>query len=250
MANDILSSYARQPAFGLLVLILIGLQLRYRTAAKRRLPRLAESLRKIRTDRFPLTLWALFYSLLKIALLPLLMIGIGLQLKILPTAAPFTSAFAQALITVGITLTAVLLLYEVCRPEGLGPRHLRWRPSICNALNRELRWVIPTLAPLRFLVALSVGSNLSAEIHIIGRLAIVGLLVGASVFLYRLLKSTSPFMAGWRADGHDSLLIQLHFLWFPLLLLIQAGMIVSTVIGYQTLALTLLEHLELSLIHI
>jgi potassium efflux system protein len=244
--NDSVSAYARQPAFALLVLVLIVLQLRYRKTAADRLPILAESLRKIRTDSFPLTLWALCFSLVKIALAPLLMIGLGLQLKMLPTAAPLTAAFAQALITVGISLSAVLLLYEVCRPEGLGPRHLRWKQPICHALNAELRWVIPTLVPLRFLVVLSVGSNLPAEVHIIGRLAIIGLLAGASVFLYRLLKSQSNFMHSWKSGGGQSLLIQLHFLWFPLLLLIQAGMIVSTAIGYQTLALTLLEHLEVT----
>jgi potassium efflux system protein len=246
LTSDALNAYQRQPALGVLVLLLIGLQIRYRKLAAERLPQLAESLRKIRTDTFPLTLWALYYSLVKIALSPLLTIGIGLQLMTLPTAAPFTAAFAQALVTVGISLSAVLLLFEVCRAQGLGPRHLRWRSSICNALNAELRWVIPTLVPLRFLTDLSVGSNLPAEIHINGRLAIIGLLTGASVFVYRLLKSQSAFMAGWKSGGRQSLLIQLHFLWFPLLLLIQGGMIVSTAVGYQTLALTLLEHLEVT----
>ncbi len=246
LLSDTLSAYRHQPVLALLVLLLIGLQIRYRKTAAERLPVLAEALRKIRTDSFPLTLWALFYSLVKIALGPLLMIGIGLQLMTLPTAAPFTAAVAQALVTVGITLSAGLLLYEVCRPQGLGPRHLRWRPSICVALNAELRWVIPTLVPLRFLIALSVGSNLPAEVHINGRLAIIGLLLGATAFVYRLLRTQGAFMTAWRAGGGQSLLMQLHFLWFPLLLLIQAGMIVSTAIGYQTLALTLLEHLEVT----
>ena len=244
--NDSLSAYAHQPAFALLVFLLIGLQIRYRKTAEQRLPLLANGLRKIRTDSFPLTLWALFYSLLKVALAPLVMIGFGLQLKLLPTAAPFTAAFAQSLVTVGISLGAVLLLYEVCRPEGLGPRHLRWKPSICQALNAELRWVVSVLVPLRFLVALSVGTNLPAEVHIIGRLAIIGLLAGATVFLYRLLKPQSLFMQSWKSGSDLGLLFQLHFLWFPLLLLIQAGMIISTAIGYQTLTLTLLEHLEVT----
>ena len=246
LVDDSLSAYTRQPAFALLVLALIVLQIRYRKTASRRLPLLAKSLRKIRTDSFPLTLWALFYSLVKIGLLPLLMIGLGLQLKLLPTAAPFTAAFAQALVTVGISLSAVLLLYEVCRPEGLGPRHLRWKQPVCSALNEELRWVIPTLVPLRFFVVLSVGSSLPAEAHIVGRLAIIGLLAGATVFIYRLLKTQSHFMQSWKSASGQSMLIQLHFLWFPLLLLIQAGMIISTAIGYQTLALTLLEHLEVT----
>ncbi len=246
LAMDLYSAVTHRPLMALLLIVLIGLQIRYRKAAALQLPLLAKSVRKIRSDSFPLTLWALFYTLVKIALLPLLLIGIGLQLKILPTAAPFTVAFADALIKVGITLTAGLLLYEVCRPEGVGVRHLRWVRKICDPLSRELRWVIPVIAPLRFLVALSAGANLPAEAMVIGRLSVIAIMAVTLVFLFRLLQKPSELMSGWRQSSPQSLLVQLHFLWFPLLLLIGAGMIVSTALGYQTLALRLLEHLEVT----
>ena len=107
------------PAQALLVILAISLLAWKRKQAKEQLPLLAKSVRKIRTDAFPLTLWALFYTLLRVGLLPALMIGIGLLMKTLPTAYPFTVAFAGALINVGITFTAALLLYEFCRPEGI-----------------------------------------------------------------------------------------------------------------------------------
>jgi potassium efflux system protein len=164
----------------------------------------------------------------------------------LPTAAPFSVALAEASITLGISLAAVLLLYEVCRPEGVGPRHLRWEQRVCTPLNRELRWLIPLAAPLRFLVALSTGLNLPAQALLVGRLSAIVLLLAILAFVYRLLHRQGHLLIGWqRADPHG-LLLQLHFLWFPLLLLIQAGLIVATVAGYQTLALRLLEHLEMT----
>ncbi len=246
LGRDLLAAVDHRPAFALLILLLVGLQIRYRKRAAEQLPLLAQSVRKIRSDRFPLTLWSLFYSLLKISLPPLLLIGLGMQLKLLPTAAPFSVALADALIVVGISLAAVLLLYEVCRPEGVGPRHLRWEQRICVSLNRELRWLIPIAVPLRFLVALNAGISLPAEALVIGRLAAIALLIAIVVFLYRLLQRQSNLMSGWRRVNPHSLLLQLHFLWFPMLLLIQAGLILSTVMGYQTLALRLLEHLEIT----
>ncbi len=246
LSRELLTATTHRPAFALLVVLLAGLLIRNRKAAATRLPLLAEAVRKIRSDSFRLTLWALFYSLVKIALLPMLMLGIGLQLKMLPTATPFTVAFADALINVGITLTAALLLYEVCRPEGVGPRHLRWDRRVCKPLNRELRWVIPADAPLRFLVALSAGANLPAEAMMIGRLSVIAIMIVTLIFIYRLLHGQGELMTNWRQANSHSLLVQLQFLWFPLLLLIVSGMITSTTLGYQTLALRLLEHLEIT----
>jgi potassium-dependent mechanosensitive channel len=246
LAKDTQASFLHRPAPALLVVILLVLQIRKRKAAAARLPLLAQAVRKIRSDSFKLTLWALFYTLVKISLLPILLIGLGLQLKMLPTAAPFSVAFADALVKVGITLTAALLLYEVCRPEGVGPRHLRWNQGICKPLNRELRWVIPLDAAIRFLVALNAGANLPAEAMTIGRLSMIAIIAVSLVFLYRLLQGQSELMTNWRKSNPESLLVQLQFLWFPLLLLIVTSMIVSTGLGYQTLAVRLLEHLEMT----
>jgi potassium efflux system protein len=244
--NDLFASFAYRPAYAFLLSLLIIVLIRHRKTAARRLPKLAKSLRKISTDNFPLTLWALFYSLIKIALLPLVMIGLGLQLKMLPTATPFTDAMAQALVTVGINLTAALLLLEVCRPEGIGVRHLRWERRICVPLYRELRWLIPTDATIRFLVALSAGSHLSTESLVISRLSMIALLIVSLIFLFRLLYRKSELMIKWTRSKPHSLLVQLQFLWFPMLLLIVAGLIISTALGYQTLGLRLLDHMELT----
>lgn len=246
LVKDLLAALAHRPAFALLAALLLVLLIRKRGAVAVQLPKLAKSLRKIRSDNFPLTLWALFYSLVKIAFLPLLMIGLGLQLKMLPTAAPFTVAFAQALITVGITLAAALLLFEVCRPEGLGPLHLRWNRRICAPLNRELRWVIPADASVRFLVVLNAGSNLPTEAQLNGRLSMITLTLIGLVFLYRLLQPRGELMANWVRSKPHSLLAQLQFLWFPLLLLIVVGLNISTILGYQTLALRLQERIEIT----
>jgi potassium-dependent mechanosensitive channel len=246
LGSDLFTAMARRPAPALLVMITIALLAWKRNHAKEQLPLLAKSVRKIRTDTFPLTLWALFYTLVRVGLLPASMIGAGLLLHTLPTAYPFTNAFAGALINVGITFTAVLLLYEFCLPEGVGPRHLRWNARICEALIKEFRWSIPAVIPIRFLIALSAGPNLPGEAQVIARLAVISLMLVTLVFVFRLLHRQGTLFQQWKVmSGHD-LLVQLQFLWFPLLLLISAGLIVSTALGYLTLALRLLEHIEVT----
>jgi len=246
LGGDLFNAVKQRPAPALLVAAIVALLGWKRKFAKERLPQLAKSVRKIRSDAFSLTLWALFYTLVRIGLLPASMVGLGLLMGGLPTAYPITSSAAEALVNVGITLTAALLLFEFCRAEGVGPRHLRWNTRICEFLRSELRWAIPVLLPLRFLIALSTGENLPSEAQYIGRLVIISLLLTSLTLFYRLLRRHSPLMTQWRITNATSLLLQLQFLWFPLLLLLTGLLAVIAALGYLTLSLKLLEHIEVT----
>jgi potassium efflux system protein len=212
--------------------------------ARLQIPNLARATRKISTDSIRLTLKALFFTLVKIMALPVLMIGIGLLLKAQPTAAPFTLAISTSLITVGITLTAALLLYQLCLPEGVGTRHLRWNGKICQSVTKELRWAIPVGAPLSFLIALGAGDSLPVEALTLSSLASIVLMTLFITFTYRLLRKQGTLMRTWTSINPSALLLQLHFLWFPFLILIGVGLIFSTSLGYMTLTLRLIDHIE------
>ncbi|ODC00829.1 potassium transporter [Candidatus Thiodiazotropha endoloripes] len=210
------------------------------------LPLLAKSTRKIRTDSIRLTLWALLLTLAKIGILPGIMISLGILLKTLPTATPFSLVVATSLVTVGITLTAALLLYQLCLPDGIGIRHLRWNSQICSALTKELRWLIPVAIPLRFIVTLSEGDYLSVDTQNIGRLAIIALMVITLFFVHRLLNKKGLLFQTWQRINPNAILVQLQFLWFPLLLLIGLGIAIAGSIGYLNLSIRLLKLLELT----
>ncbi|MCG8012310.1 MAG: mechanosensitive ion channel [Candidatus Thiodiazotropha weberae] len=210
------------------------------------LPLLAKSTRKIRTDSIRLTLWALLLTLAKIGILPGIMISLGILLKTLPTATPFSLVVATSLVTVGITLTAALLLYQLCLPDGIGIRHLRWNSQICSALTKELRWLIPVAIPLRFIVTLSEGDYLSVDTQNIGRLAIIALMVITLFFVHRLLNKKGLLFQTWQRINPNTILVQLQFLWFPLLLLIGLGIAIAGSIGYLNLSIRLLKLLELT----
>ncbi|WP_369160752.1 mechanosensitive ion channel domain-containing protein [Candidatus Thiodiazotropha sp. LNASS1] len=212
--------------------------------ARLQIPNLARATRKISTDSISLTIKALFYTLIKVMALPVVMIGTGLLLRSQPTAAPFTLAMATSLITVGITLTAALMLYQLCLPEGVGTRHLRWNNKICRSLAQELRWAIPVGAPFRFLIALGAGDSLPADALVISSTATIVLMIVFIIFTYRLLRKQGSLMISWNSINPNALLLQLHFLWFPFLILIGVGLIFSTGLGYMTLTLRLLDHVE------
>ncbi|MES9863566.1 MAG: mechanosensitive ion channel domain-containing protein [Candidatus Thiodiazotropha sp. LLP2] len=211
-----------------------------------RLPLLSKSTRKIRTDSIRLTLWAILLTLIKIGIVPGIMISIGVLLNTLPTASPFSLAIATSLINVGITLIAALLLYQLCLPNGIGSRHLRWNEQICSALAKELQWLIPVVIPLRFLVTLTEGGYISVDTQIIGRLAVISLIVSSLIFLYRLLRKNSLLLESWARSKPNSILLQIHFLWFPLSLLIITGIAAASALGYLTLSIRLLKLVELT----
>jgi potassium-dependent mechanosensitive channel len=242
--SDIVQAAKQKTVFALMLLGVLILIIWNQRVARLQLPILARSTRKIRTDSIRLTLWALILTLVKIGIFPTLIIGIGLLLGTYPTLSPFSLALSTAMVKVGITLTAAMLLYEACLPEGIGIRHLRWNNAVCKPLTKQLRWIIPTTILLRLLVALTAGENLPVNAQIIGRLAVIGLMTATLVFVYRLLNKKSQLVQNWSRLRPNSLLVQLHFLWFPVLLLIAIGLIIATGVGYLNLSLHLLERVE------
>ncbi|PUB76606.1 MAG: potassium transporter [gamma proteobacterium symbiont of Ctena orbiculata] len=247
LGADLVSASRHNVHTAFIVLLLFLFVVWKQPFARLQIPVLARATRKISTDSIRLTLKALFYTLVKISALPVLMIGGGLLLLSLPTAAPFTLAIATPLIRVGITLSAALLLYQLCLPEGIGIRHLRWNSKICQSVAHELRWAIPVAAPLRFLIALGAGDSLPAEALTLSSIATIALMVVFILFTYRLLRKQGSLMVAWSGINPHALLLQLHFLWFPFLVLIGVGLVFTTGIGYMTLTLGLLERVELTI---
>jgi potassium efflux system protein len=244
--TELIQAAKQRPALSLSLLALLMVIIWKQRKFTLQLPLLGKSTRKIRTDSIRLTLWALLLTLAKIGILPTIMISLGLLLKTLPTATPFSLVLATSLVNVGITLTAALLLYQLCLPEGIGMRHLRWNSEICRALAKELRWLIPIAIPLRFIVTLTEGDYLSIDTQHIGRIAIIALMITTLVFLHRLLNKKGQLFQTWHRVNPHAILAQLQFLWFPLLLLIGLGIAAASSIGYLTLSTRLLKLVELT----
>nr|VFK19619.1 MAG: potassium efflux system protein [Candidatus Kentron sp. LPFa] len=247
---DCIASMLRHPVLSLL---LLGLFVFLQTKKKRiesRLKALSADAGKITDKAFVRFLEAVLLSVLAIAGWPLLMIGLGYGLTRLPTVAPFSAIIGEALFGTGMVLAASLFLLRANARDGLGDRHLRWPASIREILIREFRWAISVIASLGFLASMTASDAAPLDVRFLGREIFVVLMAAVLVFLYRLLHARGPLMAIRYArvserEESDPVL-QFHFLWFSLLLLLPFGLSILSLFGYRTMALHLNTHLEMS----
>nr|VFK18522.1 MAG: Mechanosensitive ion channel porin domain-containing protein [Candidatus Kentron sp. LPFa]VFK33384.1 MAG: Mechanosensitive ion channel porin domain-containing protein [Candidatus Kentron sp. LPFa] len=248
--KDCIASMLRHPVPSLLVL---GLFVFLQTKKKRIEPRieaLSADAGRITDKAFVRFLEAVLLSVLVVAGWPLLMIGLGYGLTRLPTADSFSAIIGEALFGTGMVLAASLFLLRANARDGLGDRHLRWPASIREILIREFRWAIPVIVSFGFLASVMVSDAAPLDVRFLGRGIFVVLMAAVLVFLYRLLHARGPLMAIRRArvserEESDPVL-QFHFLWFSLLLLLPFGLSILSLFGYRTMALHLNTHLEMS----
>jgi potassium efflux system protein len=243
VAQDLLTLLQQRGIWSLMVLGLFLVLLSNRQKSLNRLREIAQETRKISTDSFKLTLWALLHTWVVIGAWPVLLIGIGWLLASLPTAATHTLLMANGLLKMGLILASVLLLIQICLPDSLGDRHLRWPQKIRESLVHELRWIIPIVLPLGFVVGATAGSEPPQAVQSFGRLAFVALMLVSSLFIFRLLRSRGTIMQTL-TNGKGSLLVQLHFLWFPVLMVTPVIFAFTSALGYHYTAVHLEQRAE------
>jgi potassium efflux system protein len=233
---------------GLLLLVALAfiLLVTMRRRAFRSLIAVAEDTRRIRTDSFLLTLRALGLTLVIVGALPFLMVSLGWLMSRVPTAGTFSLMMANGLMRAGLTLFSLGFLRQICLPNGLGDCHLSWPKPIRESIAREIGWLIPVVVPLGFLVAASVGSVVPLSAQGFGQLAFIALMFVSAVFLYRLLNSKGRLMLTAREQGEPGALVQLHFIWFPLFVLLPLALALIAALGYQYAAVNLKEQAEVT----
>ena len=204
-----------------------------------KLKEIAKATQKISTDSFLLTLKALGYTLIAISAWPLLLLGSGQLFAGLPTASPHSLAMAGGLIKAGLILLSIRFLLRLSMPDGIGDRHLRWPLAIRQSLIHELHWIMPIAVPLGFLLGASAGNDLPQPVQSFGRLAFISLMVVNSIFIFRLLRRNGRIMQTVASKGGT--LNQLHFLWFPLMVITPLLFALISALGYHYTAI----HLEL-----
>ncbi len=242
LAGDLIDLAGQRTLRLAAVLLLFLLLLRKRAWAEARLEEMAPLVRKIRSDGFALTLKALMFSLLTVAAWPLLMIGSGGLLGSLPTVSPTGLSLATGLIKAGAALFSVQLMIRICLPQGLGEGHLRWPTPVCETLVKELTWLARLAVPLSFVVAAGSGQEAALPLQALGQIAFIALMLISAVFLYRLFPGSGTLMSHARSGP----LAQLHFLWFPLMVLLPLSFATTSALGYQQAALHLQRHSELT----
>ena len=101
-------------------------------------------------DSFLLTMKALALTVLLAAFWPFLLAFPAFQLTSLREADPFSTGIAGGLISAARRLILLVLLFNICRQNGLGQAHFQWPESALRTLKRNLGWLFPIIAVSSF----------------------------------------------------------------------------------------------------
>jgi potassium efflux system protein len=176
------------PLRSVLGIMVFALLLLIRLRAPAQLAKLAEPMRRIRSDRYSLTGAALLWTLLAAAPWPF---AIWLVRAAFEYAIPPGNAFANE---VGLTLgqlvgpACVIALLRVLNVEnGLGHAHFRWPRPRREALRAAAPWLALILLPSQFLIGLVMLRGDAVVIDGLGRALLVATVLAMGALAWWLL---------------------------------------------------------------
>ena len=246
--RDLARAVKQRPDLALLYLAIALGTLAARPRLRDHLDRLGDRTRSLRSDRWIASPIALVESLLLALPLPAVLLGTARLLHHLESASATSRILGDGLNAAGQLLLALALLRVLCREKGLAPRHLRWSPTFCRQLRQELVWFLPLATVLAYLTGTGgSGEGRPAEVLMLGRLAFLALLVAIMLLVWRLGRLRAPALQELARRRHPGPWLRYHALWFPLALLVPAGLIAASLVGYYYSALYLAERLHLTL---
>ena len=236
-------SFRRNPVAWILGLLITGFLIGCRRWARRNLSDMAQKVVSVHTDSIALTLRALGLTGLLAFGWPIIMGYAGWLLFILPIAQDFTRAVGNGLIIAAQTFATVYFVYEVCRKDGIGEAHFKWRDGVRITLRHNLFWLMQIAVPLSFVVAAVQTQNLVEHIDSLGRLALICVMLALSVFVARVLHFSGEIMTRLIRSRRESWLVRFRFLWYPLAVGVPLVLCLLAGMGYYYSALALDQRL-------
>ncbi|KXJ40263.1 MAG: hypothetical protein AXA67_10405 [Methylothermaceae bacteria B42] len=229
--HQLAGHFKADPAPPLLTLLFALILLALRQRAHKDLEAMAQATHSIRSDNFLNTLRALLDTVILAAPLPILLYGIGLWLQRKAVGNDQLFALAQGLIVAGRPAATMGLLRQICRPEGLAHRHLRWLQATREQLWRHLRWFYPLAVICAFIVASTSELILTDLSLTLGRWTFAAFMVIASGLIYHLWRWDGPIISQLRAS-RPSWVVSYHALWLPAVVLIPLLLAIAAAVGY------------------
>ncbi len=219
------------PAFwaGWLILALYFWKL---SSLRRAICSTAEPLRRIRTDRLGYTFKAIGLTLLGALPVPLLLWLLGRQLGVSEEASGFTRSLGSALMGVAFGLYCLRAFRLLCMRDGVADRHFRWSAGVLRRLRQELRWFTLYIVPVAVLTLLLLTDTDPAVRGSLGRLALIAIMLGLSIFYARLLDPKKGVLSEALAERPDGLLNRSRHIWYTLIAGSPLALAVLALLGY------------------
>ncbi len=217
-----------------------GILLYAQKPCRRLLTQLGEASQRKWAFQFMPTLRALGLTLVISALWPTLMVLLAWRLSASLSSSDFSRALATGLLGGAIGWFPLEFLRQVCRPTGLGVAHLDWPSATVAVVRGNLRWI--NLVGLPLLVVTIMLAHQAQKPFMpssLGRMTFVLLLLLASVFLHRLLRSRNGVIPQILAFHPDRLVYRTRGAWVTALLAAPMALAGLSLAGYCDTATTL-----------
>jgi len=211
-------------AWVLLLATLIAIYPRLR----RNMDEIAKKTARSRTDRFGLTVTASFHTILMSASIPLVLAVLGWRLIAAAGENELAAAVSLGLQRAAVMLFATELLRNLCRPSGLGESHFEWRTTNLRIVRVNLRWLVPIIIPVVFIVAVTEVNEEHRDS--LGRLAFIAGMIAVSIFIFRVFHPTKGILHEFISRHRDGWIENLKYVWFgmfaaaPLVLAVTAAL--------------------------
>jgi len=212
---------------------------------KEKLVELGRYVTKLSKARYIDTLWTVMVTLLMALPWPLLIYLFSWRIQQMNTNSAFVNAFALGFTVLAYLLFAGLLLRHLCRKDGLGELHFRWKAESMMLIRRQLAWFLPAALPLVFVFVVTMEQPTEAHHESLGRLMFFILMAVTTVLIYRLMHPSKGLLQNYLEKNDEGWISRLSGLWFSVLLITPFGMAFTAAIGYMYTA----GQLSLLIIH-
>lgn len=241
-----LSGYtSRNPAIVLLGILALTSLVLFNLRTSERVRAIDQLVNRIRSDSAMLTLRALALLILKVAPLPLLMLGLAFVLR--DTADPFTLSVTDGLTKAALLLASLALVRQMCRDRSVGDRHFEWPAGARAALRRQIAWFVPFGMATSFLVGATAAPEPPLAVQAVGSGAFIVLMCGAALLVIRLLGEKGALWLALQERRPRELITQTHFLWYPLVVGIPLTLALISLGNYHYTAVHLEERFQTTL---
>ncbi len=245
--GEIVASLGRDlranPLAVIVPLLFIVFLLAFQRRLKDRLSVLGRYVTKLSKAKFTDTLWAGGVTVMMTVPWPLLLYLIAWRISQSSTDAVFATALSSGIFAMAHLLLAGQLLRRLCRNEGLGEAHFRWRSENLVLIRKQLNWYLPIALPLAFIIAATLNQPTQAHHDSLGRMAFFILMGSSTLLAYRLMHPERGLLRFNIEKNPESWLHRLMGTWFAAVLVTPSGLVLAAALGYMYTAVQLALYL-------
>lgn len=209
--------------------------------------KLADQTKKVRTDKFALTIRALIITAFELSPYFLVTRYFGISLQALDGATPFVVGFGFALSRSIELVMPFVLLMGICRPRGLGEEHFKWtKASVVTLRSYSLLYVVIGWVCF-FIVAMMFSNKKSADMGGLPRLCYVASALVLSYFIRRLFHPKTGRFWATLSQPPFGMVQRARVVWYPFAFLTPIAFAILALSGYLYTGIRLNVHLNTSL---